>query len=116
MDKVNDKTTMDNLKISRQQTLLLLNEKNKIYKCEICDKEFKINNTLKKHFNIVHNFVKEHQCNICQKDFNFQSQLTKHVKNAHENKKQQHQCNSCGKSFSQGGHLKIHINSVHNGQ
>ena len=60
---------MDNLKILRQQNQILFKEKDKIYKCEICDKEFKNNNALKKHFNNVHNFVKEHQCNICQKVF-----------------------------------------------
>ena len=34
-------------------------------KCEICDKEFKSNNGLKKHFNMVHMLMKEHQCHIC---------------------------------------------------
>ena len=29
--------------------------KKKIYKCEICDNEFKNKNTLKKHFNNTHN-------------------------------------------------------------
>ena len=56
-------------------------------KCEICDKEFKKNDGLKKHFNIVHNFVKELQCNICQKVFNVQHKLTLHVRTVHENKK-----------------------------
>ena len=45
------------------------------FKCEICDKEFKSNNGLKKHFNVVHNLEGEHQCNICQKFFNIKSQL-----------------------------------------
>ena len=59
------------------------------YKCEICDKEFKKNHTLKQHLNTVHNFVKElqHHCNICQKVFKLQNQLKLHVKIAHENKK-----------------------------
>ena len=65
----------------------------KLYKCEICDKEFKTNNGLKSHFNITHNLKKEHQCNICQKVFNIQDHLTSHVKIVHENKKH-HTCNS----------------------
>ena len=89
---------MDTLKILSQQNQILLEEKNKIYKCEICDKEFKNINGLRKHFNIVHNFVKEHQCNICQKVFMIHSQLTSHVKIGHENKKH-HKCDSCLKSF-----------------
>ena len=44
-----------------------------LFKCEICDKEFKTNKGLKHHFNITHNFEKEYQCNICQKVFNNQS-------------------------------------------
>ena len=84
-------------------------------KCEICDKEFKSNNCLKNHFNIVHKLMTELQCNICQKVFKLQAQLTSHVKIVHENKKY-HKCGSCKKSFSQAGILKKHINSVHNGQ
>ena len=73
-------------------------------KCEICDKEVKSNNGLKRHFNIVHKLMEEHQCNICQNVFKCQSQLTSHVKIIHENKK--YKCDSCKKSFStahQGG-------------
>ena len=40
-----------------------------MYKYESCGKEFKKNDSLKKHFNFVHSLVKEHQCNICQKLF-----------------------------------------------
>ena len=46
------------------------------FECEICDKEFKSNNSLKYHFNLVHKSMKEHQCNICQKKFKLRSQLT----------------------------------------
>ena len=75
--KVNNKTIMGNSKIlKQQQSLLLLKEKDKIRKCEICYKEFKDNNRLMQHFNIVHNFVKQHQCNICSSVFKIHSQLT----------------------------------------
>ena len=47
-----------------------------LLKCEICDKEFRSNNGLKNHSNIVHKLIKEHQCNICQKKFKLRSQLT----------------------------------------
>ena len=92
--------TMHKLKILRQQSQILLKEKDKIYKCEICEKEFKNNDDLKKHFNVVHNnLVKEHhQCNICQKVFRHHGKLTSHMKIAHENQKQ-HKCASCEMSF-----------------
>ena len=70
-------TIMADLNKSRQDPL----------KCEICDKDFKSNNGLKNHFNIVHKLMKEHQCNICQKVFKLQTQLNSHVKIVHENKK-----------------------------
>ena len=89
---------MDNLNKSRQQNQISLI-------CEICDKEFKNKNSLKIHFNIVHNFVKKHQCNICQKVFKLRIQLNLHVKIAHENKKC-YKCDSCKKLFSQAGNLK----------
>ena len=52
---------MSNLQKLRQNQILL--------KCEICDKEFKNNKSLKYHVNIIHNLVKDFQCNICQKNF-----------------------------------------------
>ena len=39
----------------------LRKQQQKSFKCEICDKEFKSNNGLKNHFNIVHKLIKEHQ-------------------------------------------------------
>ena len=55
--------------------------------CEICDKEFKSNNGLKNHFNIVHKLMKKYQCNICQSIFKLQCHLNYHMKIAHQNKK-----------------------------
>ena len=92
----------------------LRNQQQNSPKCEICDKEFKSNGGLKKHFNIVHKLMKEHQCNICQSIFKLQCKLNSHVKIAHENKRN-HKCNSCEKSFSQARILRNHINcTVHN--
>ena len=50
---------MDDLEKLRQNAIV---HHKQIYKCEICDKEFKKSHNLKMHFNIVHNYVKEHQC------------------------------------------------------
>ena len=70
---------MDNLKKTKKDKIPL--------KCEVCDKEFKSNRGLKFHFNIIHNFEKEHRCNICQKVFHIRRKLTLHVKFVHENNK-----------------------------
>ena len=94
---IGNSTTMNNSNKSRRQNQI-------IFKCEICDKEFKSNNGLRYHFNSTH------------KTFHLQSQLTAHVKIFHGNKMKCLKCDSCGKSFSQAQSLKNHINSVHNGQ
>ena len=62
------------------KSMTSLDKKIKMYKCEICDKEFKSNGCLKQHFRNVHNPEEEHQCNICQKVFRLKSQLELHVK------------------------------------
>ena len=86
-----NETTMENL-IEVEQNQIPL-------KCEICDKEFKNNKSLKNHFNIIHNYLeKKHQCNICQKYFNIQSQLSGHLKSVHE-KKKDHKCDFCRNFF-----------------
>ena len=64
---------MDNSNKSRQQNQILV-------KCEICDKEFRRNNGLKNHLNLVHKSMEEHPCNICQSVFKLQRQLNSHVK------------------------------------
>ena len=84
-------TTMADINKSRQK------QQNPL-KCEICEKEFKSNNGLKNHFNIVHKLMKEYECKIFQKVFKLQTQLNSHVKIVLENKKY-HKCNSCKKSF-----------------
>ena len=85
---------MADLKKLRPQNQISHDENPKIlYKCEICDKEFKTYNGLKYHFNITHKLEKILQCNICQKNFNTQSQLTWHTKFVHEDQKN-HKCDS----------------------
>ena len=54
---------MDNSTKSRQQQQNTL-------KCEICDKEFRRNNGLKNHLNLVHTSMEEHPCNTCLSVFN----------------------------------------------
>ena len=71
-----------------------------IHKCEICDKEFKSKQGLRRHFHSIHNEQKgKNKCNICEKTFLLQWQLSTHMKRMHENKKH-HKCSSCGKRFN----------------
>ena len=78
------------------------NERTKIHKCEICEQEFKTKNSLRRHFNHLHNQKQEYICNICHSGFTKQRVLDSHMKIIHENKRPHspHKCESCGKSFS----------------
>ena len=64
MSKPKKSTTMDNS--TERQKKIPINKVTEIYKCDICDKEFKKIYSLKTHINVVH-MVKELQCYICQK-------------------------------------------------
>ena len=75
----NQQLTMNNLKKFDENQIL--------FKCEICDKEFKNSNGLKRHFKFVHRLEKEYQCNICQNVYKLKDQLTLHVRSVHDNKK-----------------------------
>ena len=102
-----------------------------VFKCEICCNEFKNLDTLKNHFDLVHQgknihfsqFGKErvkiaherlmpeqlHKCEIlCEKTFSDSTRLKNHIKNIHE-------CESCGKLFSLKHHLERHIYTIHEG-
>ena len=94
---MDDWITMHDFKKLRQQHQITLKERDEIYKCEICDKEFNNDNGLNKHFNNVHKFVKEHCCKICQKVFHSLDYLYSHVKTVHKEK--HHKCDTCEKSY-----------------
>ena len=80
------------------------------FKCDICDQEFKNKNSIRGHFNRIHNQKQEYICAICQKSgFRNQSKLASHIKVIHENKKY-HKCDSCEKAFSTAGNMKNHDN------
>ena len=89
------------------------NMKENRFKCEICEKSFKTQNTFMNHFNIVHdNKGKVITCNICTRNFQSQINLNIHIKTVHLSHKN-YKCESCDKSFSQAGSLKRHILTVH---
>ena len=68
-----------------------------VNKCEICEKVFKTQKTLKNHFTTAHyGKVRIIACNICTKTFSTQSKLKIHIKTVHEGLKD-YKCESCGK-------------------
>ena len=57
----------------------------KAFKCELCDKSFKLEDTLKMHLKTVHQNIKNLKCSYCDKKFGQTGQLETHFKTAHEN-------------------------------
>lgn len=82
-----------------------LKDKQITFTCDICQKVFKRNFSLKIHKRI-HFDEKPFKCELCPMDFNQKSNYTKH-KLIHLNQKP-HKCTKCDNTFSQKSHLKTH--------
>ena len=57
------------------------------YQCEICEKTFSLNRSLKTHIKVVHEELRPFRCELCGRTFNRKQQLVYHVKREHEHVK-----------------------------
>ena len=69
----------------------------KILKCDQCDKKFTRKDSLQVHIKKKHGFQKVYSCKYCDKHFQRNEELTTHIKTVHD--KKTHVCEKCGKSF-----------------
>jgi len=83
----------------------------KIWKCNVCDKEFKKRNDLERH-NRTHTGEKPFECTVCQKRFSFKSAWKTHSK-THTGGKS-FSCHLCGSLFASKPSLKVHMR-IHTG-
>ncbi|ROT63762.1 Broad complex [Penaeus vannamei] len=79
-------------------------------KCPICQKEFKVLGSLKRHYRSHINF-KPYICDICGKRFTLNQYLIEH-RRTHTGERP-YTCHVCGKSFAQTGTLYHHVRNVH---
>ncbi|KAG5669505.1 hypothetical protein PVAND_017392 [Polypedilum vanderplanki] len=78
------------------------------FQCQICNKNYKNQKTLKIHLK-THN--KQHQCQTCGRKFSKLSEIKEHLKN-HENQFA-FRCEKCQKNFTSSSNLRKHL-KTHN--
>lgn len=78
--------------------------------CNVCNKQFERLGHLKVHY-LIHSNTRPWSCNECDKSFTEKSSLTKH-KLIHLGLRQ-YKCDVCSKSFQRSGHLQRHVEAVH---
>ena len=57
-----------------------------LFKCEHCEKSFKMEFTLKNHIKVIHEGIRV-KCPVCQKPFVDKTVVKRHIENFHETKK-----------------------------
>lgn len=82
----------------------------KIFKCDVCGKDFMLNVELKKHYR-VHTGHKPYACRHCDKKFSDFSIRARHER-THTGERP-YKCESCEKSFSYVHVLNTHVMNVH---
>lgn len=111
----------------------------KIFKCDVCGKDFMLNVELKKHYRIhtghkpygcrhcdkkfsdfsirarherTHTGERPYKCDSCEKSFSYVHVLNTHVMNVHR-KKKNFECEKCGIGFTRKSYLTRHDNVEH---
>ncbi|XP_067663982.1 zinc finger protein 626-like [Haliotis asinina] len=99
-------------KMSTHTNADLTRPQSKVYPCDMCDKTYVSQTTLKTHMR-VHSGEKSFSCPFCDKMFLYEGNMKTHMR-THTGEKP-FNCEECGKSFSQSGTLKKHLR-MHSGE
>lgn len=97
-----------NKKETNEKALKPLSEEN--FHCNICNKKFKTESTLKNH-RLVHSDDRQFSCTLCDKTFKCTTYLNSHLV-THSNERQ-FTCLTCGSSFKWKQALNLHIKKLH---
>ena len=88
-----------------------------MFKCSICETEFRQESRLKDHFAYFHEKKTSHLCSLCGHSSISKAELTVHIKNVHEwDGQKNHECPDCDKSFKKKSGLQVHIQTFHEGK
>lgn len=75
------KRSLDNKKKERKNCKKTTNDE-KIFSCELCEKQYQTNTALGKHMEAVHKGVRW-QCSVCDNDYAYKNDLTVHLRTVH---------------------------------
>ena len=89
-----------------------MHENDRAFKCNHCDKAFKLNQELKVHIASVHEGKKPYECSICSKRFSRSKDRNIHISNVHEGKKS-FKCDICLNDYFTKNQLNVHTRSIH---
>ena len=87
----------------------------KEYKCDLCDKVFKLKGNLSNHITTIHNkeeIDNTNTCHICKKVLSNRGKLYRHIQTVHE-KSTKEECNICKKEYNSKDALNSHIKQIH---
>ena len=82
-----------------------------IFKCDLCSKSFQYKNSVKIHKRRIHDENAKQFCNQCGKLFD-KHYLKSHIETLHAGEKI-HACNLCNQVFAQASSLTGHVRKVH---
>lgn len=85
----------------------------KTHKCDVCQKGFKNNASLKRHVKTHSSANDAFRCTICYRRFDSRATLERHE--LIHNRERKYVCNICHKKFSENGNLQAHIRT-HTGE
>ncbi len=94
----------------------------KVFKCEICNREFSRWFNLQRHTvrnhkdSLVHlrkEVVEKSECQICQQTFTTTESARRHMNLVHNKDAKRFVCDQCGKSFALNQGLRRHVASLH---
>ena len=84
------------------------------WRCNICEKEFKYKNNLKRHKSQIHEGqYKLHECEHCKATFTSLRRLGSHHRKSHPDMYEKYSCTLCDATFFHRNSIYLHMRTFH---